>query len=149
MSRSHRPPRPGPRGARPRRPGQGRNAWLRSWLLLYDDGFHETLAVELGLASGKPQPAAREPARGSRQDDVLAAMHALDERLERLARPHRQPVLNHAGTRVELLRHEVDRRSVLAIPGLEDAPVRVEPAMPRQQRGVDVQHSTLEALNEA
>src|SRR5690606_40054632 len=76
-------------------------------------------------------------------------MHALDERLDRIARMHRHSVLDHRGSRIELFRDEVYGRAVLPITCLERAAMRIEPAVPRQQGRVDVEHPALEPAHEA
>ena len=60
--------------------------------------------------------------------------------------PHSR--LNHRGSRVEFCRHEVHRGAVLRIARFERALMGMQPRILGQQRGVDVEDSSLVAGDE-
>ena len=80
---------------------------------------------------------------------MLLRQHACGQRRLVVVGAHRHRGLDHDRSIVELGGHEVHRRAMQLHPGLERAPVRMQPRKRRQQRGMDVEQPALVAAHEA
>ena len=74
----------------------------QSCLALHDDRRSQRSPVEHDDSGLELQAPADVPVDGARQNDVLADVHARLQGIRRVARLHRQPVLNDGRARVEL-----------------------------------------------
>ena len=91
------------------------------------------------------EPPGGEPADCERIDHVFLTLNARCKRVFVVAGQYREPGLYDCRAAVEFLGHEMHAAAVLALAGLEHAPVRVQPAVSRQQGRVDVEHAPRQA----
>ncbi|MBA7654549.1 hypothetical protein ES703_62429 [subsurface metagenome] len=79
---------------------------------------------------------------------MLDGEDALGQRFGRIVVAHRHGTLHHDRTGISLRDHEMHRRTGNLHAGLQRLAVRIEPGKRRQQRGMDVEHPPVPALNE-
>ena len=90
-----------------------------------------------------------EPAYRQRVQPVLLFQYPGGKRADRILPVYRDPCLQHNRAAIDGLGHEVNAGTVLFTSGLEYPLVCIEAGKLRQQRGMNVQHTSLVAIYEA